>query len=74
MYPSSSPYSVQVPDTHSILIVEFLGRFAIENPQQSPVTLYDYYDPGKHDCVVDWGVLLLSNACNNHITAWEFKY
>ena len=53
MYPSSSPYSVQVPDTHSILIVEFLSRFAIENPQQSPVTLYDYYDPGKHDCVVD---------------------
>jgi hypothetical protein len=40
--------SLQVPDTHSVIVVEFLSRYSIENPQQSPVTLYDYYDPGEY--------------------------
>lgn len=42
--------SLQVPDSHSTIVVEFLSRFAIENPQQTPVTLYDYYDPGIVMC------------------------
>ena len=38
---------VQVPETHTTIVVEFLRRFIVEDYQQSPVTLYDYYDPGS---------------------------
>ena len=45
----SYPFDVvQVRTRATTFIVEFLERFTVENPQQLPVTIYDYYDPGKH--------------------------
>ena len=38
---------VQVRSIATTFVVEFLERFTVENPQQLPVTIYDYYDPGK---------------------------
>ena len=40
-------HDVQVRNSPTTFIVEFLERFTVENPQQLPVTVYDYYDPGE---------------------------
>lgn len=49
-------YYVQVPDTHSTIIVTFVRQFEVDDPQQSPVSLYDYYDPGSYN-----------HACMNYV-------
>jgi len=38
---------MQVRNSPTTLIVEFIQRFTVENPQPLPVTVYDYYDPGE---------------------------
>ena len=38
---------LQVPSLEpSTVVVEFAEQFVVESPQQLPVTIYDYYDPG----------------------------
>ncbi len=39
---------MQVPSARATsFIVEFVEVFAVEDSQQLPVVVYDYYDPGK---------------------------
>ena len=47
-YHCTVDHCLQVRSRATTFIVEFLERFTVENPQQLPVTIYDYYDPGKH--------------------------
>ena len=49
---SQPPLFIQIRSRATTFVVEFLERFTVENPQQLPVTIYDYYDPGKYtlDC------------------------
>ena len=49
-----SDVCVQVRSFATTFVVEFLERFTVENPQQLPVTIYDYYDPGKHAWLCNW--------------------
>ena len=58
-----APLFIQIRSRATTFVVEFLERFTVENPQQLPVTIYDYYDPGKYTLDCNFCVYINVNVC-----------
>ena len=53
-----------------VINVKFIEQFKVQNPQQIPVTVYDYYNPGTtHGSII----LVRIYPCNAHVMAAKLQ-